>query len=332
MDDNKDDFFTKARILKQCAELTKQAMNDDEHHALKRPPVYVDFSAGNNEFARLLGLPYLAVDLYASHYQPWGTVHEQDWFNTRAMPNRDAYTVVLGLNAPFGKRSALIHKFLLHAWEQFHADWMVLIVPHDYQLPLSVKEWYELVQAFDLRGSPFYRPDTQEDAYVGVWCQFRIYKRRLKPVIEEKEESKDDLFDILTLDDLYSNPHLTSTVSPRRIWMVRRWGRQAGRRFLEPQDDGSINHVDSDSQLLNRFQDWQDLKNQMSGATFMVVLFRQQPFADHSELRQRWIEELKAIAPQFWDKNNQKHKFINNTKGKSIVNNILLGNENPEIW
>jgi hypothetical protein len=305
--------------------------------------VYVDFSAGRNEFANdLLGLPYYSVDLY-SYPQTKGLVHPQDFLALRRAQvfpqGRPPLPVVLGLNPPFGKRCGMITRFLRHGFEEFRPHWLLLIVPNSCVLPREVAPWYDEVLVVAIRGNAFYRPDNPAlDANVGVWCQFRIY--RLRAAARASTGPQQVVvapFTIYPLDQLYSK--ITTEGyrpdPPDRYWIMRRWGRLAGRRFLEPAADGTIWEWGEDERApVAVHQGWAALQSALSGATFWVIEF---PAARPQDLRVRWLEEWRVVSPQYWDPAFDKQKFINHRKVTEVLGRIVgaaTGGGHPllEMW
>src|SRR5437764_4921996 len=97
--EEKDDFFTKSEVIEQCADLVTPYINNFLKTHKKSNLIYIDFSAGRNEFAQLLHLPYIAIDLY-EYPESVGEIIYQDWLKTRLkqfkLPSNTE--IIIGLN------------------------------------------------------------------------------------------------------------------------------------------------------------------------------------------------------------------------------------------
>ena len=62
--DAKDDFWTRPEITSRCVDVVKQLILP----RLSKRLFYIDTSAGSNQPAMELGVPYFATDLYADKY------------------------------------------------------------------------------------------------------------------------------------------------------------------------------------------------------------------------------------------------------------------------
>jgi hypothetical protein len=138
-----DQFYTHDRVVRELVSATK------EH--CRGVKFVIDFSAGYNEFAKLMGLPYKSYDIDPPDNH-WGSIENQDWLITEKFKTEGT---IIGLNPPFGRRSGLVRDFVTHA-SNFDPDYMALIVPHPNTLSSSIKKSYEIILSKPLPQPAFY--------------------------------------------------------------------------------------------------------------------------------------------------------------------------------
>jgi len=154
-----DCYYTKLSVLKDISSLVKPY--------LEKNITFVDFSCGKNEFAPLLGCPFLAFDVSAA---PNATV--ADWLKVSKLPN----DIAIGLNPPFGYQGQIARKFIEHALK-FSPRYMFLILPNMRWQPPG----YEIVYSKELAEDSFYDPTTNK-SYKEISTTFTIFKKSFKSV------------------------------------------------------------------------------------------------------------------------------------------------------
>jgi len=119
---------------------------------LRKGDCCVDFSCGSNEFLSMLekksamaglgnSMSYVGFDILPASIQrnfvmkSWFDVRQHDLLSETNLDPKVPTHIVVGLNPPFGVKSAMAIKFIQHSL-QFMPRVIVLIVPQDTSLPL----------------------------------------------------------------------------------------------------------------------------------------------------------------------------------------------------
>ena len=124
--------------------------------------------------------------------------------------------------------------------------------------------------------------------------------------------------------------HQDLLARPERLWLVRSWGRGAGRKFVEPQANGTLVHY-KDNDATHQYASWSDFLSQTSPDTFFVFVLsassngvsaKRGP-TDRTHLRQRWLQEWQQLAPHSFDpKNSVTMNVYKNEHCIPILNRI----------
>lgn len=316
--DWKEDFFTKPDVIEQCADLAipyiekflKQSNSD---------LIYMDCSAGKNQFAQLLNIPYIAVDLH-KYPESEGKVIYQDWLTTTRkqfdLHHNDA-EIVLGLNPPFGKRYHLLNAFMNHAHEEFQPRFIFLICPEKYKLPQPVNKWYALKHQEMLPNFAFYRPANDDD--FDFPCDFQVYERRKEATLVEASNKVLKVLNhpgvtICKVHDIDPD-HL---LHPERTLFVRRWGRTAGRTVFECNRDGTVSEF-KDLKLVDTFPSWLD--RGLSGKMFFCVLFQER--IDRKQFRKALLQAWQEECPRMFIEGNDAKFTVSKGFLSKVVHDFL---------
>jgi hypothetical protein len=314
--DWKEDYFTKPEVVAQCADLTIPYIDKLFDNDAATDLVYMDCSAGKNQFAQLLDLPYIAVDLH-QYPDAEGEVIKQDWLTTCRHQFKLAPTteIALGFNPPFGKRYHLLNAFLKHAYQEFEPKFFFLICPEKYKLPKEVQIWYDQRETCILPHFAFYRPSNGE--LFDFPCDFRVYERRETanqntrpaPVLTHPLVS---VCKVDALEDPDNLPYPNDTV------FIRRWGRNAGRSSFEPHEDGSISEY-RDCDYLDTYDSWSD--RGLSGKMFHCLVFTEP--IDRDWFREQFLEEWKKECPRMFIAGNSFNFDLSKGTLCKILHKIL---------
>lgn len=320
--DTRDDFFTKPEIISKCVELVRARILEPLMRKGKQL-LNIDSSAGTNQFSVELGIPYVAFDLFTTNYPVvYGNVSQQDWLQTsaRSMPwltdyRRDGrHLLSVSLNPPFGIKHRLIDAFIQHAVGEFQPDFMFWIVPINYQLPPQISPWYDLIHVEPLASDAFYRPLTGIEQG-GLMCEFRIYARRdtynrQQGATTKKNETKrvrEDPCPGVTITPLDKTDLSFLKQNPFQTLLVQKWGRAAGRRFLESQSDGSLLSYDKDATDPDAFYpSIEDFMNKKLPGSYAVMFFDEDTLGslNRPEFRKQWIPAWYDEMPHSFDPRN----------------------------
>jgi hypothetical protein len=207
-------YFTKINVLKGISEIVKPFL---------KGLTFVDFSCGKNDFAPLLGCPYIAYDIC-----PAPDAQECDWFKVTDLPG----SIAIGLNPPFGYQGQLARKFMEHAL-QFEPVYMFLILPNMRWKPPN----YEEIYTKELPDDSFYDPNNGK-TFREISTTFRIFKRSMTTKsVDDPLPSKEDIPGVL----------ITRKFMPKRYPFVilRRVGRNTTKQFycVTGSGDNDCNYI-----------------------------------------------------------------------------------------
>lgn len=141
-----DRYFTKKSILKQIVTWVEHYIEPDD--------TLIDFSCGNNDFARLLGIQSISYDLI-----PTEGAHKRDWLSV-SPSEIDASRLVIGLNPPFGFQGKVAKQFIHHAL-LFEPRYLFLILPNINLIPQNQKILFEKI----LPSDAFYEPEKSDKRF-----------------------------------------------------------------------------------------------------------------------------------------------------------------------
>lgn len=319
--DWKEDFFTQPEIIETCADIANAYIDnyidkDNNNNKKKSNLIYIDCSAGKNQFAPLLKIPYFAIDLH-KYPESQGDIIYQDWLTVKRnqfdLPKNTE--IVLGLNPPFGKRYHLLNAFMDHAFQEFEPLFIFLICPEKYTLSKNINQWYDLKYQAILPHFSFYRPDNNTD--FDFPCDFRIYEKRKSPTANIKREKIQNhpLVTICKVADLY-NPDYVEFTS--KTLFIRRWGRAAGRNIFECNKDGSVLEF-KDMKYLNTFPSWSD--RNLSGNMFYCLIFHKK--IDRKWFRQQFLQEWQKECPRMFIPGNDFNFDLSKKTLLKIIHKIL---------
>lgn len=115
-----DQYYTKPDVIKNLVSIIKKKVPDwNEMH-------WIDFSAGNNDFIRLLGPDrWTAFDIEPKSKG----IIKKDWLKVTNKDVKNSKRYAIGFNPPFGKSAVLARKFIKHAEIVFKPEVYCLISP-----------------------------------------------------------------------------------------------------------------------------------------------------------------------------------------------------------
>ena len=238
-----DAYFTKPEVIDECVRSLTQVLPRDSQ--------YIDFSAGLNQFAEQLGLPYVSYDIRA-YEGAVGQVVVQDWLQLPSLPASIGGAplgdnLCAGFNPPFGYRHALVNRFVAKA-ASFGVRWLCLLCPVAYEMLARERSWYEEVSSVSLSHEAFYLPESgQGFAYP---CKFCVYRRR--QAARPRGTCRPPADPRYRLTRVYTEEQVPKS---DRALLVRIVGSKAGRSHFECSPDGSLTHWRAGVQD-KRFASW----------------------------------------------------------------------------
>lgn len=313
--DWKEDFFTQPEIIETCADIANEYI-DNYLSNNKLDLIYVDCSAGKNQFAPLLDIPYIAIDLH-KYPQSQGSIIYQDWLTvTKNQFNLPKNTkIALGLNPPFGKRYHLLNAFMDHAFQQFEPQFIFLICPEKYTLSKNINQWYDLKYQIILPHFSFYRPNNNTN--FDFPSDFRIYEKRKSPIINIKTEKVPN-HPLVTTCKVCDLDDPDNVQFPTKTLFIRRWGRSAGRNTFECNKDGSVSEF-KDMKYLNTFPSWSN--RNLSGKMFYCLIFHKK--INREWFRSRFLQEWQKECPRMFIPGNDFNFDLSKNTLLKIIHKIL---------
>lgn len=319
--DMTEDFFTRPDTIQQCAEMAQK-------YVTKFPSLlYVDFSAGKNEFAVTLcemipTVSYKSFDIKLYKGRK-GEVNKKDWLEVERkdlISSSDNRPIVIGLNPPFGRKSSVLDKFMKKACS-FEPKLLFLICPYRYNLPKECAPWYDVLEKIDLPPSVFYRSsiglDASEYDVANQFhqCKFVILGRREKPQVVPKALTKHPLVNIYGLSTLDDPNNIKDA---ENVIIVRKNGHLSGHSYFFPLQGGSF-----DEYRLNEFKgSWKSWTSCGYATSTYTCLHFKAPHPSREIIRQKLIEEYKVKQPLSFVP-NQCCFSINKAEFCEMLNNIL---------
>ena len=210
------------------------------------------------------------------------------------------------------------------------------------------QQLYNLISKHPIEGNAFYRPLSKQEQGA-VICEFRIYHRRSNVnninnsnnfdsnnnLIYSPDSSlhtqqlyptKHPDVDIVRLKSIFQGRTDISNIPHDQIWIVRCWGRGTGRKFIEPQKDGTLWHFKDMEMEPNRIDSsWNEFLQTNSPAVFFAFIFKRrfEPKVSNNntknidntnninsfrtEFRKNWLQEWKNMEPHSFDPRNSIH-------------------------
>lgn len=237
-----DCYYTKSVVLKKLATECNKFLTPDS--------TFVDFSCGTNEFVKYLHCKSISFDILPSE-----NAVQKDWLSVRNGIPADS---MIGINPPFGYRSAMAKRFITHA-ASFQPKYITVIIPTTKWIPAG----YRLINQITLPHNSFYIFETnQEFSYPTT---FYIFKRDFNETAMKKQISTfPEYLQVrcrVKQDDLYV-----------KNWFVcvRRTGYYAGRQFYIGCDgETTYIHKNEMKQL-----DWTANNHSIENAFWVIISIR----------------------------------------------------------
>lgn len=275
---------------------------------------YIDFSAGDNRFARLLpchtkysfdidpipaSLPLTqqAPPNQASEYQQpithdakYHDVYKKDWLQvtkSHDTPMVDESHLIIGLNPPFGKQGATARKFVYHAINQYRPMYLVLILPR-----MSIKrldQEYDKVHSQALEDDSFFEPcSSKYGALPEHKCKtFRwptslfIYRRKPE---HATLSCKSTIQHVKNDTAVYKKLSRKLNLDDAPLLILRRAGRNAGKQCYVIQGGSAstkITYIDRDkvtfydTKMDQQQHLWKMNRHSVHSETFLKIYLRE---------------------------------------------------------
>lgn len=318
-----EDFFTRPETIAQCVEIASKYVKDFPHL------VYIDSSAGKNEFATELcaansNVGYLSFDIKL-YPERVGNVTQKDWLTVEAseLPDSTSTTsIAIGFNPPFGRRNDMLNAFMVKACS-FQPKFLFLLCPGRYELPKQDRPWYDQVEKLDLLPFAFYRSSLGLNASKYHManqfhiCKFVVLQRRETP----KEITRApvathpavEIYKLATLDDANQVPDAENVI------LVRTTGHLSGHSYFFPQADGTF-----DEYRLNEHKgNWENWAARgYAPSVYTCLHFTDSNHPSREWIRTRFIEEWRRKCPLSFVP-NQSSFSINRTEFCEMLRNFL---------
>lgn len=194
-----DCYYTKRDVLSQVLDLCSK-------HVLvlqgeEKSVVYVDFSAGKNEFSVMLhekfSVPYVAYDVHPGAGESFeGEVCTMDWFDVQRkhvisklqVPVSSKVAIILGLNPPFGYQARTAKRFINHGVEHLSPELLFQILPYMGEDHKWVPVGYTVIEKVPLPEFSFYDSRGGGKQEKDVPTNFIVLKKgpqsRKRPLLE----------------------------------------------------------------------------------------------------------------------------------------------------
>lgn len=241
-----DSYYTKSDILRQIAQKCNKFLNQTS--------TFVDFACGTNEFIKHLHCQTISFDIMPSE-----NAIQADWLSVRS--GIPAHSMI-GINPPFGYKSAMAKKFINHAI-MFNPRYIAVIIPTTNWKPLG----FELIQCHNLPHNAFYIPETGKD--FAFPTTFYIF---------ERSDTKSSIAPKITLtfpSDINVRCHVnndelkTANRSHCKFICIRRTGLYAGRQFYIGYND-TITYVHKSRKFIN--VDWEVNNHSLKNAFWVIFI------------------------------------------------------------
>ena len=301
--DWKEDFFTKPEIVEMCAEIAKKYV--DDYPGL----VYIDSSAGKNEFAVCLcedtDVEYMSFDIY-KYPETEGEVTKQNWLTVKPeqLP-KDDVPIAIGFNPPFGRKSKLLNEFMVKACS-FHPELIFLLCPSKYKLPKEERVWYDELENVELPPFSFYKSSQGSDS--SIWqnphiaSKFLVLHRRDEPKELDITQTKHPKVTMMKVSKL---PNPDKLESPNDTLIVRVTGNLAGHSFFVSGRNGLDEY--REEKYLGNWKNWS--ATGYSGTTYDCLIF-ERPHPPIKQLQKSFLNQWRKMMPS---------SFVPNTSSFSIT-------------